>query len=191
MSEFFFAELDFLFKRLPVLCLRPSKTTAFLKSAEQGKFPSHSESLYLCGLASRTVCQVDTVGVSPDSHFLANEPVGVNSVRRVHRKAMNRLRFRPLQPHEQELGMALTQFALGDEDVVRDVSARHEAGERCAVVCLADEADGFVADQAEIQKRFPFPAVIESLSSYDPIDSVCLIIVREGLVSVSIIGRMA
>jgi hypothetical protein len=103
---------------------------------------------------------------------------------------MSQLRFRPLQPHEQQLGIALTQFALTDEDVVREVAVRHDSGERCAVVCLADEADGFVADQAEIQRRFPFAGVIESVGSYDPRDSVCLLIVRGGLVSVSIVGRV-
>lgn len=86
--------------------------------------------------------------------------------------------------------MAMTQFVFEDQDILRDVTAHHRAGERCAVVCLVDEADGFVGEQAEIQRRYPFPAVIESLGSYDPKDSVCILIVRAGLVSVSIAGRL-
>ena len=105
------------------------------------------------------------------------------------------LRYKPLRADEQLLADTVCHAVLTDPDIMAQLAKHHDVGDRCSCVVVTDRRgefqDGYVADELATNKRFPFAAVRQTISSYDPADSICLILVRGRDVSVSMTGLIS
>ena len=103
------------------------------------------------------------------------------------------LRYKPLRPDEQLMGMNLARGAVTDQDIMASVDEHHAAGDRCAIIMLLEHdefVNGWVANEEAMKDLLPFPQVTEAIGSYDCSDSVCFVLVRDALISVGIVGQV-
>lgn len=102
---------------------------------------------------------------------------------------MKRLRYQ--SPDAGTLGIA--DLVLTNDAIMAEVARLHAEGKRCAAVVFLDRAggfqDGYAGDQITIQERLPFAPLQELLAAYDPAESVCLVVIRDGTVSASAVGQ--
>lgn len=115
------------------------------------------------------------------------------TLKRKEKSITESFKYQPLRPDEQMLGFTVSQVVITDSEIVAQVAEFHDSGERCSCVVITnkrgDFEDGYVADEVAICDHFPFAEVREAISSYDPTNSISLILVRGHDVSVSIVGR--
>ena len=104
-----------------------------------------------------------------------------------------KLEYRPLGGEESQLCGNIIYSILTDAEIMGAIDERHAAGVRCAVITVLENGecvDGYVADQSAVAELVPFDEVRDAVNSYKINDSICAILIRDGLVSASICGKI-
>jgi len=104
------------------------------------------------------------------------------------------LQYEPLRANEQNLGKSLAYGLMTDEDILAQIEDYHDSDTRCAAVFVLENGEfstGYVGGEDAIRERFPFFQVQEALDTYTPGEMLCMIIQRDNLVSVGILGTSA
>ena len=101
------------------------------------------------------------------------------------------LEYREMGPEEQELDWRVTRSVMSDRVLMKTLQDSQSSGEKHAVVALVEKGvlvDAYVSPEAAVKKSYPFNAVGHAFEFYDPESGVCLLIVRDGKVVISVNG---
>jgi len=98
-------------------------------------------------------------------------------------------------PDEQELDWRITRGVLADATLMGTLQNAQSTGQKHAVIALVERGDlreAYISAEGAVKAAYPFNAVRQAFELYDPQNGVCLVIVRDGKVVISInslIGR--
>ncbi len=99
--------------------------------------------------------------------------------------------YSEMGPEEQELDWKVTRKVLADATLMKTLQESQSGGEKHAVIAVVKEgelAEAYVSPEAAVRSRFPFPPV-EQAFDYAAVNvGVCLVIVRDNRVAVSLNG---
>jgi len=99
--------------------------------------------------------------------------------------------YREMGPEEQELDWRITRAVMGDRVLMQTLEVAQASGEKHAVVALVEGGsltEAYVSPAGAVKAAYPFHAVEQAFDFYDPGAGVCLVIVRDGKVVISING---
>ncbi len=99
--------------------------------------------------------------------------------------------YQEMGPDEQELDWRVTRSVLGDATLMGTLQNAQSTGQKHAVVARVEGgklAEAYVSPESAVKASFPFNAVQQAFDFYDPANGVCLVIVRDGKVVISING---
>ncbi|HVO39282.1 MAG TPA: hypothetical protein VMV03_09675 [Spirochaetia bacterium] len=103
--------------------------------------------------------------------------------------------YKEMGPEEQELDWRITRSVMADRVLMETLEGAQASGEKHAVVAIAENGalkEAYVSPAGAVKATYPFHAVEQAFDFYDPGSGVCLLIVRDGKVVISInslIGR--
>ncbi len=103
--------------------------------------------------------------------------------------------YEDMGPEEQELDWRVTRSIMADATLMGTLQNAQSTGQKHAVVALVERGElkeAYVSPQDAVQNAYPFGAVRNAFSVYLPSSGVCLVIVRDGRVVISInsiVGR--
>ncbi len=104
---------------------------------------------------------------------------------------MEDLVYQEMSEEENALDWQITRKVMSDRVLMKTLEESQASGEKHAVVARVQEGtlrEAYVSPEAAVKKLFPFDPVEQAFGYYDPRDGVCLVIVRDGKVVVSING---
>lgn len=104
---------------------------------------------------------------------------------------MAALVYREMGPEENALDWSVTSHVMSDRVLMSTLQASQAQGEKHAVIAIVKEGrlrETYVSPESAVVKAYPFDPVRQAFSCYDPRGGVCLLIVRDDAVSVSING---
>lgn len=99
--------------------------------------------------------------------------------------------YREMGPDEQELDWRITRAIMGDKTLMQTLEGAQASGEKHAVVAIVERGtltEAYVSPASAVKTAYPFHAVTQAFDFYDPGAGVCLVIVRDGKVVISING---
>jgi len=99
------------------------------------------------------------------------------------------LKYTDLSPSEELLSEEIVEWVLDDDEILSAVDGFHSKGKRCAVVVWVENGDiddGYISDEVAVKDQFEFEQVRNAIKSYDPEESVCVVLVRDDEVAVLI-----
>ncbi len=99
--------------------------------------------------------------------------------------------YEDMGPDEQELDWRITRSVLADATLMGTLQNAQSLGQKHAVVALVERGElkeAYVSPEAAVKTTYPFNAVQQAFEFYDPSNGVCLVIVRDGKVVISING---
>jgi hypothetical protein len=99
--------------------------------------------------------------------------------------------YREMGPEEQELDWRVTKSVLSDATLMGTLQNAQSAGQKHAVVALVEGGqlkEAYVSPETAVRTTYPFNAVDQAFEFYDPSNGVCLVIVRDCKVVISING---
>jgi hypothetical protein len=94
-------------------------------------------------------------------------------------------------PDEQELDWRITRGVLADATLMGTLQNAQSTGQKHAVVARVENGElkeAYISPEAAVKGAYPFNAVQQAFDFYDPSNGVCLVIVRDGKVVISING---
>ena len=94
-------------------------------------------------------------------------------------------------PDEQELDWRVTRGVMADATLMGTLQNAQSTGQKHAVVALVESGqvkETYISPEAAVKTAYPFNAVQHAFDLYDPSNGVCLVIVRDGRVVISING---
>ena len=104
---------------------------------------------------------------------------------------MEELVYQEMSAEENELDWRVTRKVMSDRVLMKTLEDSQASGGKHAVVARVENGDfqeAYVSPEAAVKKLFPFGPVAQAFEYYDPRDGVCLVIVRDGKVVISING---
>jgi hypothetical protein len=99
--------------------------------------------------------------------------------------------YEEMGPNEQELDWRVTRYVLGDATLMGTLQNAQSTGEKHAVVATVANGklvEAYISPESAVRASYPFNAVQQAFDFYDPSNGVCLVIVRDGRVVISING---
>ncbi len=99
--------------------------------------------------------------------------------------------YKEMGPEEQELDWYVTRSVMSDGTLMGTLQNAQSTGQKHAVVALVEKGrlvEAYVSPESAVKKSYPFGAVEQAFEAYDPANGVCLVIVRDGKVVISING---
>jgi hypothetical protein len=106
-------------------------------------------------------------------------------------EAMEDLVYQEMSEEENALDWQVTRKVMADSVLMKTLEESQASGEKHAVVARVEEGtltEAYVSPETAVRKLFPFGPVEQAFEYYDPRDGVCLVIVRDGKVVISING---
>ncbi len=104
---------------------------------------------------------------------------------------MGELVYQEMSAEESALDWRVTREVMSNRVLMKTLEESQESGEKHAVVARVEQGtltEAYVSPEAAVKKLFPFDPVAQAFAYYDPRDGVCLVIVRDGKVVISING---
>jgi hypothetical protein len=104
---------------------------------------------------------------------------------------MEDLVYQEMSEEENALDWLVTRAVMSDPVLMKTLEESQASGEKHAVVARVQEGtlrETYISPEAAVRRLFPFGPVELAFEYYDPRDGVCLVIVRDGKVVVSING---
>ena len=101
------------------------------------------------------------------------------------------LLYQEMGPEEQDLDWRVTRSVMADATLMGTLQNAQSAGEKHAVIALVEKGqlkEAYVSPEGAVKSTYPFNAVQQAFDFYDPSNGVCLVIVRDGRVVISING---
>ena len=102
---------------------------------------------------------------------------------------MDGIRYQEMGPEEESLDWSVTRRVMGDAQLMKTLEASQNSGEKHAVIALVEAGElkeTYVSPEAAVRKNFPFNAVEQAFDAYTAGRGVCLLIVRDNKVVISI-----
>lgn len=102
---------------------------------------------------------------------------------------MDAVRYEEMGPEEEALDWTVTRRVMADAQLMKTLEASQSGGEKHAVIALVQAGDlkeTYVSPEAAVKKNFPFNAVEQAFDAYSVGRGVCLLIVRDNKVVISI-----
>ncbi len=99
--------------------------------------------------------------------------------------------YREMGPEEQELDWYVTRSVMSDATLMGTLQNAQSTGQKHAVVARVEKGrlvEAYVSPESAVKTSYPFGAVEQAFELYDPSNGVCLVIVRDGKVVISITG---
>jgi hypothetical protein len=99
--------------------------------------------------------------------------------------------YREMGPEENALDWSVTSHVMGDRVLMTTLQASQAQGEKHAVIAIVEDGrlrETYVSPASAVLKAYPFDPVKQAFDYYDPSGGVCLLIVRNDAVSISING---
>jgi hypothetical protein len=99
--------------------------------------------------------------------------------------------YKEMGPEEQELDWRVTRSVLSDATLMATLQNAQSTGQKHAVVALVENGkllEAYVSPEGAVKANYPFNAVDQAFAYYDLSNGVCLVIVRDGKVVISING---
>jgi hypothetical protein len=92
---------------------------------------------------------------------------------------------------ERDLDWQVTRRIMADRVLMQTLQDSQTAGEKHAIIALVKDGmlqEAYVSPRSAVEKQFPFDPIREAFEYYDVRDGICLVIVRDGKVAVSVNG---
>lgn len=108
-----------------------------------------------------------------------------------YREAMSSYVFREMGPDEQALDWRVTRAVMSDAVLMKTLQDSQSGGEKHAVIAVVESGElkeAYVSPEKAVLEKFPFDPVRQAFSVYTIDGGVCLLIVRDGKVAVSLNG---
>jgi hypothetical protein len=99
--------------------------------------------------------------------------------------------YKEMEPEEQKMDWHVTKSVLSDATLMGTLQNAQSTGQKHAVVALVEDGklkEAYVSPETAVKTAYPFNAVDQAFEVYDPSNGVCLVIVRDGKVVISING---
>ena len=106
-------------------------------------------------------------------------------------RLMAKLRYLEMGPEEHDLDWSITTRVMRDRVIMSTLQASQAQGEKHAVIAIVESGElleTYVSPEAAVLKAYPFDPVRQAFDAYDPRGGVCLLIVRDDAVAISING---
>ncbi len=104
---------------------------------------------------------------------------------------MAKLVYREMGPEEHDLDWSITSRVMRDRVLMTTLQASQAQGEKHAVVAVVESGElkeTWVSPESAVIKAYPFEPVRQAFAAYDPRGGVCLLVVRDNAVAISING---
>jgi hypothetical protein len=101
--------------------------------------------------------------------------------------------YREMGPDERELDWRITRTVMRDPVLMRTLQDSQSGGQKHAIVALVENGtlvEAYVSPQKAVEEKFPFGAVRQAFEYYTTDGGVCLVIVRDNKVVVSLNGLL-
>jgi hypothetical protein len=99
--------------------------------------------------------------------------------------------YQEMGPEEQDLDWRVTRSVMADAALMGTLQNAQSTGQKHAVVALVEQGqlkEAYISPETAVKAAYPFNAVEQAFEFYDPSNGVCLVIVRDGKVVISING---
>jgi len=99
--------------------------------------------------------------------------------------------YREMGPDERDLDWSVTSRVMRDRVLMSTLEASQAQGEKHAVVAIVENgelSETYVSPESAVMKAYPFDPVRQAFDAYNPHGGVCLLIVRDDAVAISING---
>jgi hypothetical protein len=104
---------------------------------------------------------------------------------------MKDLVYQEMSEEENVLDWQVTRTVMSDRVLMKTLEESQASGEKHAVVARVEEGtlrETYVSPETAVKRLCPFGPVEQAFEYYDPKDGVCLVIIRDGKVVISING---
>lgn len=99
--------------------------------------------------------------------------------------------YQEIGPEEQEMDWRITRGVMADPTLMGTLENAQSNGQKHAVIALVEGGElkeAYISPEDAVKTAYPFNAVTQAFEFYDPSNGVCLVIVRDGKVVISING---
>ena len=101
--------------------------------------------------------------------------------------------YEEMRPDEEDLDWSVTRQVMKDQQLLSTLLDAEQGGEKHAIVALVSQGEvkeTYVSPESAVKERFAFHALEDAFEFYVPGHSVCLVIVRDNRVVVSVNGLL-
>ena len=106
-------------------------------------------------------------------------------------KPTETLIYQEMSQEESSLDWHVTTTVMSDKVLMKTLEESQALGEKHAVIVRVENGmvqETYISPEAAVKRNFPFNAVQQAFEYYDARDGVCLVIVRERKVAISVNG---
>jgi hypothetical protein len=99
--------------------------------------------------------------------------------------------YREMSADENSLDWSVTTRVMSDKVLMKTLQASQAQGEKHAVIAIVEAGElreTYISPEPAVEKAFPFDPVKQAFEQYDVHGGVCLLIVRDNRVVISING---
>jgi hypothetical protein len=99
--------------------------------------------------------------------------------------------YKEMGPEEEELDWRITRKVMGDPALMKLLQDSQSGGEKHAIIAVVENGvfkEAYVSPEKSVKETFPFNPIVQAFDSYTTEGGVCLVIVRDNAVAVSING---
>ncbi len=102
-----------------------------------------------------------------------------------------KLIYQEMSQEESSLDWQITTAVMSDKILMKTLEESQSLGEKHAVIARVENGvmrETYVSPESAVKRSFPFNAVQQAFEYYDARDGVCLVIVRDHKVAISVNG---
>jgi hypothetical protein len=106
-------------------------------------------------------------------------------------KPTETLIYQEMSQEESSLDWHVTTTVMSDKVLMKTLEESQALGEKHAVIVRVENGmvqEMYISPEAAVKRNFPFNAVQQAFEYYDARDGVCLVIVRDRKVAISVNG---
>ncbi len=99
--------------------------------------------------------------------------------------------YKEMGPAEEDLDWRVTRKVMGDAALMKLLQDSQSGGEKHAIIAIVENGvfkEAYVSPEKAVKAAYPFNAIRQAFDSYTTEGGVCLVIVRDNAVAVSING---
>jgi hypothetical protein len=102
---------------------------------------------------------------------------------------MEDLSYEEMSQEESNLDWRVTTSVMSDKVLMKTLEESQALGEKHAVIALVEDGElkeTYISPESAVKRQFSFNAVQQAFDVYDARNGVCLVIVRDRKVAISI-----
>lgn len=102
-----------------------------------------------------------------------------------------KLIYQEMSQEESSLDWHVTTTVMSDKVLMKTLEESQSLGEKHAVIARVENGvmrETYISPESAVKRHFPFNAVQQAFEYYDARDGVCLVIVRDHKVAISVNG---